>query len=47
MVSLKTAGAAIGLTEASAWGVERVADKGYFADTSIQSQKTQKTALPL
>ena len=37
-------GNASGLTEASAWGVERVADKGYFADTSIRVTKTQKNS---
>ena len=37
-------GNASGLTEASAWGVERVTDKGYFADTSIRVTKTQKNS---
>ena len=35
---------ASGLTAASAWGVERVTDKGYFADTSIRVTKTQKNS---
>ena len=37
-------GNASGLTETSAWGVERVTDKGYFADTSIRVTKTQKNS---
>ena len=37
-------GNASGLKEASAWGVERVTDKGYFADTSIRVTKTQKNS---